>query len=155
MKHNPNPNRGRPRGNGKRNPSSKNQSFESTGSDNKIRGTAQQLLDKYLALGRDAYSSGDRVASENYFQYADHYYRIVNANNEAEGQSGQGQQGQQNQQSQQGQQGQGRDRDQGRAGRENRGGSDKPPHGQASDQTANPPAPDCQPVAAKAEPKQE
>jgi len=44
-----------------------------------MRGNAQQLLDKYMALGRDASSQGDRVLAENYFQHADHYYRVVNA----------------------------------------------------------------------------
>lgn len=44
----------------------------------RMRGNAQQLLDKYLALGRDATSQGDRVLAENYFQHADHYYRVVN-----------------------------------------------------------------------------
>jgi hypothetical protein len=44
----------------------------------KIRGTAQQLQEKYLALARDASSAGDRIAAESYFQYADHYYRVLN-----------------------------------------------------------------------------
>ena len=52
--------------------------MESNGPDVKVRGTAQQVLDKYLALARDAYSAGDRVAAEAYFQYADHYHRVVN-----------------------------------------------------------------------------
>jgi hypothetical protein len=51
---------------------------ESTGPDVKVRGSAQQVLDKYLSLAQDAISSGDRVAAEGYFQYADHYYRMVN-----------------------------------------------------------------------------
>lgn len=46
------------------------------------RGNAQQLMDKYLALARDAASQGDRVAAENYYQHADHYYRVVYARNE-------------------------------------------------------------------------
>ena len=93
--HNPNPNpnsnqkRGRSRSNGKRPHSNRNQSLESAGSDNKIRGSAQQILDKYLALARDAYSSGDRIASENYFQFAEHYYRIVHANHGGDGQNSQ------------------------------------------------------------------
>jgi hypothetical protein len=44
-----------------------------------MRGNAQQLMDKYLALGRDASAQGDRVLAENYFQHADHYYRVINA----------------------------------------------------------------------------
>lgn len=74
-----NPRRARARGNGKRHPSSKNYPIESNGPDVKIRGTAQQVMDKYLALARDAASAGDRVAAESYFQHADHYYRIVHS----------------------------------------------------------------------------
>ena len=37
-----------------------------------------QVYDKYLALARDATSSGDRVAAENYFQHAEHYFRVMN-----------------------------------------------------------------------------
>lgn len=56
----------------------RNQSFESTGPDVKVRGTAQQVADKYATLARDASSSGDPVAAENYLQHAEHYQRIVN-----------------------------------------------------------------------------
>ena len=49
-------------------------------SDQKMRGNAQQCVDKYLTLARDAASSGDPVSAENYYQYADHYFRIVLAN---------------------------------------------------------------------------
>ncbi|MBL8630760.1 MAG: DUF4167 domain-containing protein [Rhodospirillaceae bacterium] len=45
----------------------------------RMRGNAQQLMDKFLALARDASSQGDRVLAENYFQHADHYYRVINA----------------------------------------------------------------------------
>ncbi len=48
----------------------------------KIRGTAAQVLEKYLNLAKEAATSGDRVASENYYQHAEHYYRIVNADND-------------------------------------------------------------------------
>ena len=44
-----------------------------------MRGNAQQLMEKYLAMARDASSAGDRVLAENYFQHADHYYRVLNA----------------------------------------------------------------------------
>ncbi len=54
-------------------------SYDSNGPDGKVRGTAQQVLEKYQALGRDATSAGDRIAAEAYFQYAEHYYRLVNA----------------------------------------------------------------------------
>ena len=56
----------------------RNQSFESTGPDVKVRGTAQQIADRYLMLARDASSSGDLVVAENCLQHAEHYQRIVN-----------------------------------------------------------------------------
>ncbi|MEM0907714.1 MAG: DUF4167 domain-containing protein [Pseudomonadota bacterium] len=52
-------------------------SYESNGPDVKIRGSAMQVADKYAQLARDAQSSGDRVMAENYYQHAEHYYRIV------------------------------------------------------------------------------
>ncbi len=45
--------------------------------DNRQRGNASQLLEKYRALARDAQSAGDRVTSEYYLQYAEHYYRVL------------------------------------------------------------------------------
>jgi len=60
-------------------PLNRNHVFDSSGPDLRIRGTAQQLFEKYLQLGRDATSSGDRVMAEGYFQHAEHYFRILNA----------------------------------------------------------------------------
>ncbi len=77
MKHTMNTRRPRNRGNGKRHPGSRTQTFESNGPEGKIRGTAQQVLDRYLALGRDASSAGDIIAAESFFQYAEHYYRVM------------------------------------------------------------------------------
>jgi len=56
------------------------QTFDSSGPNVKIRGTAAQILDKYLALARDALASGDRITAENYYQHAEHYFRVLNAN---------------------------------------------------------------------------
>ncbi len=53
--------------------------FESNGPDVKIRGTASHVAEKYLQLARDAQSSGDPVAAENYFQHAEHYFRLIAA----------------------------------------------------------------------------
>ncbi len=78
MKHGSSNRRARSRGNGKRHPSVRGQNFESNGPDVKIRGTAQQVLERYLALARDATSAGDRVAAEGYFQHAEHYFRLLN-----------------------------------------------------------------------------
>lgn len=58
--------------------SSKQHSFDSNGPDVKVRGSAVQVAEKYLALARDATTSGDRIAAENYFQHAEHYYRLSN-----------------------------------------------------------------------------
>ncbi len=70
-------------------PLNRNHVFDSNGPDLRVRGTAQQLFEKYLQLGRDATSSGDRVMAESYFQHAEHYFRILNAMNQAAQQSGQ------------------------------------------------------------------
>ena len=69
-------------------PLNRNHVFDSNGPDLRIRGTAQQLFEKYLQLGRDATSSGDRVMAESYFQYAEHYFRILGAINQASQQQG-------------------------------------------------------------------
>ncbi len=54
-----------------------NRALDSNGPDVRIRGTAQQIYDKYQALARDATSSGDRVKAENYLQHAEHYFRLL------------------------------------------------------------------------------
>ena len=53
--------------------------YESNGPDVKIRGTASHIAEKYLQLARDAQSSGDPVAAENYYQHAEHYFRLIAA----------------------------------------------------------------------------
>ena len=53
--------------------------FESNGPDVKIRGTPSHIAEKYLQLARDAQTSGDPVAAENYFQHAEHYLRMIAA----------------------------------------------------------------------------
>ncbi|SCY27592.1 DUF4167 domain-containing protein [Microvirga guangxiensis] len=72
--------RGRNRNNGgNKGPNPLTKSYESNGPDVKIRGTAQHIAEKYSQLARDAQASGDPVAAENYFQHAEHYYRIIAA----------------------------------------------------------------------------
>ncbi len=71
-------------GNNGNQPLNRNHSFDSSGPDVRLRGTAQQLFEKYLQLGRDATSAGDRVAAEGYFQHAEHYFRILGAMNAAQ-----------------------------------------------------------------------
>lgn len=70
--------RNRNRGRKSSNPLSRN--FESNGPDVKIRGNASHIAEKYSQLARDALTSGDTVMAENYFQHAEHYNRIVAAN---------------------------------------------------------------------------
>ena len=70
----------RQRGRGRKPNNPGNRSYESNGPDVKIRGNANQIYEKYLQYGRDAQTSGDRVAAEAYFQHAEHYYRIMAAN---------------------------------------------------------------------------
>jgi hypothetical protein len=65
--------------NNRRGPNPLTRSYESNGPDVKIRGSAQQIAEKYTALARDAQSSGDRVMAENYLQHAEHYNRIIAA----------------------------------------------------------------------------
>jgi uncharacterized protein DUF4167 len=76
------PNNRRSRGRGSRRPhaSPRQQTYDSNGPDIRIRGNAYQVLEKYLAMARDAASAGDRIAAENFYQHAEHYYRIINAN---------------------------------------------------------------------------
>jgi hypothetical protein len=54
-----------------------NRTYDSSGPDIKIRGTASHVYEKYLQLARDANASGDRVMAENYLQHAEHYFRIM------------------------------------------------------------------------------
>ena len=53
--------------------------YESNGPDVKIRGTASHIAEKYVQLARDAQTSGDPVAAENYYQHAEHYFRLIAA----------------------------------------------------------------------------
>ena len=54
-----------------------NRVFDSSGPEGKVRGTPQQIIDKYNQLARDAQLSGDRVAAENFQQHAEHYLRLL------------------------------------------------------------------------------
>lgn len=75
--------RGRGRGRKPQNPLSRN--LESNGPDVKIRGTASHIAEKYSTLARDSISSGDNVAGESYLQHAEHYNRIIMANQAQQG----------------------------------------------------------------------
>lgn len=86
----------------------RNQIFDSSGPDVRVRGNAHQVFDKYQSLAREAASSGDRILAEAYYQYADHYFRVIQSmggfvqrNNWSEGGEDGQQQGQPGQQGQQ------------------------------------------------------
>jgi hypothetical protein len=62
------------------------QTFDSNGPSVKIRGNAYQVFERYVALAREAQSSGDRIAAENLYQHAEHYFRVMNAMGDGQGQ---------------------------------------------------------------------
>jgi len=72
-----NNNNKRSRGRGRKPQNSSNRAYDSTGPDVKIRGTAAHVCEKYQQLARDSLSAGDRVTAENYYQHAEHYYRLL------------------------------------------------------------------------------
>ncbi|MFK7744140.1 MAG: DUF4167 domain-containing protein [Roseobacter sp.] len=76
--------RSRSRSKGNRNRSNNNQGgnvvnrvFDSSGPEGKVRGTPQQIIEKYNQLARDAQLGNDRVAAENFQQHAEHYTRML------------------------------------------------------------------------------
>ena len=54
-----------------------NRVFDSSGPEGKVRGTPQQIIEKYNQLHRDAQLSNDRVNAENHAQHAEHYLRML------------------------------------------------------------------------------
>ena len=54
-----------------------NRVFDSSGPEGKVRGTPQQIIDKYLVLAREAQLSNDRVSAESCMQFAEHYTRML------------------------------------------------------------------------------
>ncbi|MEE3100465.1 MAG: DUF4167 domain-containing protein, partial [Pseudomonadota bacterium] len=56
-----------------------NRVFESAGPEGKVRGTPQQIIEKYEQLARDSQTAGDRVTAENFLQHAEHYLRLLSA----------------------------------------------------------------------------
>src|SRR4029077_10000906 len=69
----------RGRGNHRKSQNPLTRVYESNGPDVKIRGTASHIAEKYIQLARDAQGSGDTVAAENYYQHAEHYFRLIAA----------------------------------------------------------------------------
>ena len=72
-------NRGSGGGGGGKGPNPLTRSYETNGPDVKGRGTAQNIAEKYVQLGRDAQATGDHVTAESYFQHAEHYFRLIAA----------------------------------------------------------------------------
>ncbi len=70
---------GRRRGRG-RNPSGGNQRDNQSRIDNRARGNAPQMHEKFKNMAREAQMQGDRVMTEYYLQFADHYFRIIAEN---------------------------------------------------------------------------
>ncbi len=68
---------GRRRGRGGQRPQNLGGRPDGNRQDNRQRGNAAQLLEKYKSMARDAQLGGDRVQTEYYLQYADHYYRVL------------------------------------------------------------------------------
>src|SRR5437660_2821104 len=60
-------------------PPHRSQTFDSNGPNIKIRGNAYQVFERYIALAREAQTSGDRIPAENPHQQAEHYLRIENS----------------------------------------------------------------------------
>lgn len=86
MRHGTANRRQRGRGNQQRRGSQQRmQVFDSNGPDVRIRGTAHQVTEKYLALAKDASSAGNVVLAESYLQHAEHYQRIINSWNLEDG----------------------------------------------------------------------
>ena len=93
-----------------------NRVFDSSGPEGKVRGTPQQIIDKYNQLARDSQLSGDRVATENFQQHAEHYTRML-----AEAMREQQERQERQQQQQQSQQNQNRGQNDG-GGQDSQGG---------------------------------
>ncbi len=85
MRQGQNSKRPRGRGSNRRNVPARHQTFDSNGPSVRIRGSAFQVHEKYLAMARDANTSGDRVAAENFLQHAEHYFRVINVDSDASG----------------------------------------------------------------------
>ncbi len=65
--------------NGRKPASVRYQTFESKGFEVKVRGNPYQIYEKYMALARDAMSSGDIIRAESHFQHAEHFFRLQNS----------------------------------------------------------------------------
>ena len=60
----------------------RNQTFDSNGHNLRVRGSVHQIFERYIALAREAAIGGDPIAAENFYQHAEHYFRVAGANRE-------------------------------------------------------------------------
>jgi hypothetical protein len=81
-----NPNNNNPNNQNRQRGPQRMQTFDSSGPSVKIRGNAYQVFERYVALAREAALSGDRIAAENLYQHAEHYFRVMNANGDGQSQ---------------------------------------------------------------------
>lgn len=58
--------------------------YDRSGPNIKLRGNPHQLFERYVALAREAAMEGDRVAAENFYQHAEHYFRVTNPSRESD-----------------------------------------------------------------------
>jgi hypothetical protein len=56
--------------------------FDSNGPNVRVRGNAHQIFERYIGLAREAAISDDSITAENFYQHAEHYFRIASANRE-------------------------------------------------------------------------
>ena len=117
-----------------------NRVFDSSGPEGKVRGTPQQIIDKYNQLTRDAQLSGDRVAAENFAQHAEHYTRMLaEAQREMDQRREQNDQQNRDRQQSSGNADRDRDRQQGGQGAEREAqGNDQPETDQPQTEVAEP-----------------
>ena len=71
-------NKRRPHSNQRRSGSYRSQKLDQSNYSNRPRGSLSKVLEKYMTMAHDANSNGDRVVAENYYQYAEHYQRLIN-----------------------------------------------------------------------------
>ncbi len=68
------------RGNGRTGGIPRTQTKRNNGQAVRGGGNERQVMERYLALARDATTAGDRITAEGYFQHAEHYFRVMTAN---------------------------------------------------------------------------
>src|SRR4051794_7634935 len=60
----------------------RNQTFDSNGPNVRVRGSAHKIFERYIGLARETAIGGDPIAAENFYQHAEHYFRVAGASRE-------------------------------------------------------------------------